>query len=77
MPANKEQIHLDYHIPDRGLIGFKTEFLTMASATALFFNSDSLNSTKLTNRRIAGTDRATTLSLQIKMRYVKDILLAD
>jgi len=39
IPDGKGRIRLDYIIPSRGLIGFRTEFLTMTSGTGLLYSS--------------------------------------
>jgi GTP-binding protein len=39
LPDGKGRIRLDYIIPSRGLIGFRTEFLTMTSGTGLLYSS--------------------------------------
>lgn len=39
LPDGKGRIRLDYVIPSRGLIGFRTEFLTMTSGTGLLYSS--------------------------------------
>lgn len=38
VPDGKGRVRLDYLIPARGLIGFRTEFLTMTSGTGLLYN---------------------------------------
>lgn len=38
VPDGKGRVRLDYVIPARGLIGFRTEFLTMTSGTGLLYN---------------------------------------
>ncbi len=38
MPDGKGRVRLDYLIPSRGLIGFRTEFLTSTSGTGLLYN---------------------------------------
>ncbi|WP_036837580.1 ribosome-dependent GTPase TypA [Photorhabdus temperata] len=37
LPDGKGRVRLDYIIPSRGLIGFRTEFLTMTSGTGLLY----------------------------------------
>lgn len=37
LPDSKERVRLDYIIPSRGLIGFRTEFMTMTSGTGLLY----------------------------------------
>ncbi|WP_114194849.1 ribosome-dependent GTPase TypA [Edaphovirga cremea] len=37
IPDGKGRIRLDYMIPSRGLIGFRTEFMTMTSGTGLLY----------------------------------------
>ncbi|MEM7027014.1 MAG: translational GTPase TypA [Pseudomonadota bacterium] len=37
-PDGKGRVRLDYVIPARGLIGFRTEFLTLTSGTGLMYN---------------------------------------
>ncbi|WP_387690012.1 ribosome-dependent GTPase TypA [Photorhabdus sp. RM71S] len=37
LPDGKGRVRLDYVIPSRGLIGFRTEFLTMTSGTGLLY----------------------------------------
>ena len=37
-PDGKGRVRLDYIIPARGLIGFRTEFLTLTSGTGLMYN---------------------------------------
>jgi len=37
-PDGKGRVRLDYIIPARGLIGFRTEFLTLTSGTGLLYN---------------------------------------
>uniref|UniRef100_A0A3B0LZ74 Large ribosomal subunit assembly factor BipA n=1 Tax=Arsenophonus endosymbiont of Trialeurodes vaporariorum TaxID=235567 RepID=A0A3B0LZ74_9GAMM len=37
LPDSKGRVRLDYIIPSRGLIGFRTEFMTMASGTGLLY----------------------------------------
>ena len=39
MPDGKGRVRLDYDIPSRGLIGFRTEFLTMTSGTGLLYST--------------------------------------
>ncbi|TCV93554.1 translational GTPase TypA [Biostraticola tofi] len=39
LPDGKGRIRLDYIIPSRGLIGFRTEFLTMTSGTGLLYST--------------------------------------
>ena len=39
VPDGKGRIRLDYMIPSRGLIGFRTEFLTATSGTGLIYHS--------------------------------------
>ena len=39
MPDGKGRVRLDYSIPSRGLIGFRTEFMTMTSGTGLLYSS--------------------------------------
>ncbi|MCS6742637.1 translational GTPase TypA, partial [Acinetobacter baumannii] len=36
-PDGKGRVRLDYIIPSRGLIGFRTEFMTMTSGTGLLY----------------------------------------
>ncbi|HZD53126.1 MAG TPA: translational GTPase TypA [Woeseiaceae bacterium] len=38
MPDGKGRVRLDYRIPTRGLIGFRTEFLTVTSGTGLLYH---------------------------------------
>ena len=38
VPDGKGRVRLDYIIPARGLIGFRTDFLTMTSGTGLLYN---------------------------------------
>jgi len=38
LPDGKGRVRLDYMIPARGLIGFRTEFLTITSGTGLMYN---------------------------------------
>jgi GTP-binding protein len=38
MPDGKGRVRLDYIIPSRGLIGFRTEFLTSTQGTGLLYN---------------------------------------
>lgn len=38
-PDGKGRVRLDYDIPSRGLIGFRTEFMTMTSGTGLLYSS--------------------------------------
>jgi GTP-binding protein len=38
MPDGKGRVRLDYIIPSRGLIGFRTEFLTATQGTGLLYN---------------------------------------
>ncbi|MEX2496580.1 MAG: translational GTPase TypA [Woeseia sp.] len=38
MPDGKGRVRLDYRIPTRGLIGFRTEFLTATSGTGLIYH---------------------------------------
>jgi GTP-binding protein len=38
MPDGKGRVRLDYVIPSRGLIGFRTEFLTATQGTGLLYN---------------------------------------
>lgn len=42
MPDGKGRVRLDYVIPSRGLIGFRTEFMTMTSGTGLLYSTFSL-----------------------------------
>ncbi len=37
MPDGKGRVRLDYSIPSRGLVGFRTEFMTMTSGTGLLY----------------------------------------
>ncbi|REF26706.1 GTP-binding protein [Xenorhabdus cabanillasii] len=37
LPDGKGRVRLDYMIPSRGLIGFRTEFMTMTSGTGLLY----------------------------------------
>ncbi|MGJ0628686.1 ribosome-dependent GTPase TypA [Xenorhabdus bovienii] len=37
LPDGKGRVRLDYSIPSRGLIGFRTEFMTMTSGTGLLY----------------------------------------
>lgn len=39
LPDGKGRIRLDYLIPARGLIGFRTEFMTMTSGTGLLYST--------------------------------------
>lgn len=39
VPDGKGRVRLDYIIPSRGLIGFRTEFLTMTSGTGLLYST--------------------------------------
>lgn len=39
LPDGKGRIRLDYVIPSRGLIGFRTDFLTMTSGTGLLYST--------------------------------------
>ncbi|MBK5074798.1 ribosome-dependent GTPase TypA [Budviciaceae bacterium CWB-B4] len=39
VPDGKGRIRLDYMIPARGLIGFRTEFMTMTSGTGLLYST--------------------------------------
>ena len=39
IPDGKGRIRLDYLIPTRGLIGFRTEFMTMTSGTGLLYST--------------------------------------
>lgn len=39
IPDGKGRIRLDYMIPSRGLIGFRTEFMTMTSGTGLLYST--------------------------------------
>ncbi|AWS49689.1 MULTISPECIES: ribosome-dependent GTPase TypA [Providencia] len=39
MPDGKGRVRLDYVIPSRGLIGFRTEFMTMTSGTGLLYST--------------------------------------
>lgn len=39
LPDGKGRVRLDYVIPSRGLIGFRTEFLTMTSGTGLLYST--------------------------------------
>ncbi len=38
LPDGRGRIRLDYHIPTRGLIGFRTEYLTATSGTGLIYH---------------------------------------
>lgn len=38
VPDTKGRVRLDYSIPSRGLIGFRTEFLSMTQGTGLYYN---------------------------------------
>lgn len=38
-PDGKGRVRLDYDIPSRGLIGFRTEFMTMTSGTGLLYST--------------------------------------
>jgi GTP-binding protein len=39
IPDGKGRVRLDYIIPSRGLIGFRTEFMTMTSGTGLLYST--------------------------------------
>lgn len=39
IPDGKGRVRLDYTIPSRGLIGFRTEFMTMTSGTGLLYST--------------------------------------
>ncbi|MCO6524142.1 MAG: translational GTPase TypA [Candidatus Schmidhempelia sp.] len=39
LPDGKGRVRLDYDIPSRGLIGFRTEFMTMTSGTGLLYST--------------------------------------
>lgn len=39
LPDSKGRVRLDYTIPSRGLIGFRTEFMTMTSGTGLLYST--------------------------------------
>ncbi len=39
LPDSKGRVRLDYVIPSRGLIGFRTEFMTMTSGTGLLYST--------------------------------------
>ncbi|OCG41773.1 ribosome-dependent GTPase TypA [Gilliamella sp. Bif1-4] len=39
LPDGKGRVRLDYVIPSRGLIGFRTEFMTMTSGTGLLYST--------------------------------------
>lgn len=39
LPDGKGRVRLDYEIPSRGLIGFKTEFMTLTSGTGLLYST--------------------------------------
>lgn len=39
LPDSKGRVRLDYIIPSRGLIGFRTEFMTMTSGTGLLYST--------------------------------------
>jgi GTP-binding protein len=39
MPDGKGRVRLDYIIPSRGLIGFRTDFMTMTSGTGLLYST--------------------------------------
>jgi GTP-binding protein len=39
MPDGKGRVRLDYIIPSRGLIGFRTEFMTLTSGTGLMYHT--------------------------------------
>ncbi|QIQ20494.1 translational GTPase TypA [Zophobihabitans entericus] len=39
VPDGKGRVRLDYIIPSRGLIGFRTEFMTMTSGTGLLYST--------------------------------------
>lgn len=39
VPDGKGRVRLDYDIPSRGLIGFRTEFMTMTSGTGLLYST--------------------------------------
>lgn len=38
-PDGKGRVRLDYNIPSRGLIGFRTDFMTMTSGTGLLYST--------------------------------------
>jgi GTP-binding protein len=38
MPDGRGRVHLDYRIPARGLIGFRTEYLTATAGTGLLYH---------------------------------------
>jgi GTP-binding protein len=38
-PDGKGRIRMDFQMPSRGLIGFRTEFMTLTSGTGLMYNS--------------------------------------
>lgn len=52
---NKGRLYIEYIIPSRGLIGFRTDFLTMTSGTGLLYSSfshyDKIVSKKICNRK--------------------------
>jgi GTP-binding protein len=39
VPDGKGRVRLDYDIPTRGLIGFRSEFLTLTSGTGLMYHN--------------------------------------
>jgi GTP-binding protein len=39
LPDGKGRVRLDYQVPSRGLIGFRSEFLTLTSGTGLMYSS--------------------------------------
>lgn len=39
IPDGKGRVRLDYEIPSRGLIGFRTDFMTMTSGTGLLYST--------------------------------------
>lgn len=39
LPDGKGRVRLDYEIPSRGLIGFRTEFMTLTSGTGLLYST--------------------------------------
>ncbi|MFP1455393.1 hypothetical protein ACLB1O_23165 [Escherichia coli] len=44
-PDGKGRVRLDYVIPSRGLIGFRSEFMTMTSGTGLLYSPSATTTT--------------------------------
>jgi GTP-binding protein len=80
MPDGKGRVRLDYVMPSRGLIGFRTEFLTGTQGTGLIYSVFSHYGpikAGLTNIRAAGTDENILLTPPIRMSLEQALEFID